>query len=477
MGKRVRKQAMSEEKKAVIEESFDNRNDEIKIGLVNIILILTALVASMSGIIFSINSGLIAVIIICWIVAAFICLLGSILLPKLSSRRLNILRAGNEQLSVFGISCSLTFILYVLGIFGHLSGVPSFMDDKKLWLINLIFSIVAEGMVFWSGMLRIFFTSEQLAVKWRAIAIGCGLIPVANVIVLRKMMAIVREEIQFENNRMVVNINRKGQKICETKYPIFMVHGIFFRDFAYLNYWGRIPKALEENGATIFYGNHQSAASVEKCAEELAARLKEICEKTGCGKVNVIAHSKGGLDMRYAISHLGASQYVASLTTINTPHRGCEFADYLLGKIPKEQQLLVAKQYNAAFTKLGDKEPDFLEGVSDLTDTACEKFNADTPDMPGIYYQSVGSKQNHALSGRFPLNMSYLFVKHFDGPNDGLVGEKSFKWGEDYTFLTTTGKRGISHGDMIDLNRENIKDFDVREFYIQLVHRLKERGL
>lgn len=30
---------------------------------------------------------------------------------------------------------------------------------------------------------------------------------------------------------------------------------------------------------------------------------------------------------------------------------------------------------------------------------------------------------------------------------------------------------------MIDLNRENIPDFDVREFYVELVHDLKSRGL
>ena len=30
---------------------------------------------------------------------------------------------------------------------------------------------------------------------------------------------------------------------------------------------------------------------------------------------------------------------------------------------------------------------------------------------------------------------------------------------------------------MIDLNRENIDGFDIREFYINLVHGLKERGL
>ena len=90
----------------------------------------------------------------------------------------------------------------------------------------------------------------------------------------------------------------------------------------------------------------------------------------------------------------------------------------------------------------------------------------------------MGSWMKEAGSGAFPLNMSYLLVKHFDGPNDGLVGEPSFRFGENYTFLENKkSKRGISHGDMIDLNRENIDGFDVREFYVQLVADLKKQGL
>ena len=81
------------------------------------------------------------------------------------------------------------------------------------------------------------------------------------------------------------------------------------------------------------------------------------------------------------------------------------------------------------------------------------------------------------MSGAFPLNMSYHLVGHFDGPNDGLVGEPSFHWGASYKFIENTKTRGISHADMIDLNRENIDGFDVREFYVQLVADLKKRGL
>ena len=112
----------------------------------------------------------------------------------------------------------------------------------------------------------------------------------------------------------------------------------------------------------------------------------------------------------------------------------------------------------------------------DLTSSSCAKRNEEVKDIPGILYQSYGSKLNKPSSGRFPLNMTYHLVKYFDGPNDGLVGEDSFSWGSSYEFLTVKGKRGISHGDMIDLNRENFKDFDVREFYVQLVANLKSRG-
>lgn len=98
-------------------------------------------------------------------------------------------------------------------------------------------------------------------------------------------------------------------------------------------------------------------------------------------------------------------------------------------------------------------------------------------DSEDVYYQSVGSKMNVAMSGRFPLNMSYPLVKHFDGSNDGLVSVESSKWGEKFYDLQVKGGRGISHGDIIDLNRENVEEFDVREFYVKLVEELKDKGL
>lgn len=389
---------------------------------------------------------------------------------KIKTRRLRCVRDGCELLKLFLISATIS------GLF-QLAAIPVvFAQEKLLWFGNLAAVLLAEAVVFWNGIIRVYLSSVQIGIKWRVIGIVCGMIPIVHLIVLAKLIRLASEEAAFENSKLEINELRTNEQICDTRYPILMVHGVFFRDFRYLNYWGRIPKELVRNGARIYYGNHQSAASVADSGAELKERILEIIAQTGAEKLNVIAHSKGGLDMRYAVSKLGMDAYVASLTTINTPHRGCVFADYLLSKIPDAVQQRVAAAYHAALKKAGDENPDFLAAVRDLTASACLAFNQEVLDMPGVYYQSVGSRLNRPSAGRFPLNFSYHLVKYFDGPNDGLVAESSFPWGADYRLLTVDGARGISHGDMIDLNRENIPDFDVREFYVSLVHELKEKG-
>lgn len=398
------------------------------------------------------------------------------IVPALSNRRipgkrLKICADGCELLIYFLISVSASVLCL-------LAALPLlFQGNKMTWFGNLACMVLVEALVFWSGIIRVYLTSAQIGVKWRVIGIICGWIPAVHLAVLVKIIRMASDEWEFESGKIMQAQERKDEQLCRTRYPILMVHGVFFRDFKYFNYWGRIPQELEKHGAVIYYGNHQSAASVADSGKELAGRIRQIVDETGCEKVNIIAHSKGGLDSRYAVSCLGMDQYVASLTTVNTPHRGCIFADYLLNKIPAAAKDKVAEGYNSALKVLGDETPDFTAAVTDLTASACQEFNRKVPDCPGIYYQSVGSKLNAASGGRFPLNFSHQLVKYFDGPNDGLVAESSFPWGEDYTFLTTSGRRGISHGDMIDLNRENIKDFDVREYYVGLVNGLKERGV
>ena len=51
---------------------------------------------------------------------------------------------------------------------------------------------------------------------------------------------------------------------------------------------------------------------------------------------------------------MGMDRYVASVTTVNTPHRGCEFAEYLLDTIEEPVQETIAGTYNSVLKKMGD---------------------------------------------------------------------------------------------------------------------------
>ena len=390
-------------------------------------------------------------------------------------RNIRICDIGTKILEFFLVT-STALVISVIW-FGPISHTWNFLANPVAWLSAGIAIFLIEFVLFWIGIILVYTSSVQLGVKKRIIGALCGWIPFVNLFMLTGIIRTCRQEVAVERNLAKRDRERAAQQVCKTKYPLLLVHGVFFRDFDHFNYWGRIPAELEKNGATIYYGEHISAAAVNDSALELEMRIKEIVQQTGCGKVNIIAHSKGGLDSRTAIATTSARQYVASLTTINTPHRGCEFADYLLGEIPQKQQEMIAKQYNTVAAKLGDKNPDFLAAVYDLTSEKCRERNEIIHDDPDIYYQSVGSVMNEASSGQFPLNFTYRLVKYFDGENDGLVGIDSFNWGSSLQMVRLEKKgRGISHGDMIDLNRENLKGLDIREFYVQLVSDLRERG-
>src|ERR1035437_660963 len=107
----------------------------------------------------------------------------------------------------------------------------------------------------------------------------------------------------------------------------------------------------------------------------------------------------------------------------------------------------------------------------------CAQFNKEAVDRENVLYQSVASKMNSFFSADFPLNIGYAILRRKEGENDGFVSVESSKWGDYLGFFETKRRLGVSHGDMIDLTRKNIKGFDVCECYVDIVQGLKEKGL
>ena len=259
--------------------------------------------------------------------------------------KLRCCKAGSIILKLFlALICGFG-AAYLFDLFSEPFGFSLWRENKTLLILQVFAVILFCSVVFWIGIILVYSCSSQLRMKTRVLGILFAWIPILNIVMLIIIIHTADKEYRFEKKKYDLDQSRREQKICSTKYPLLLVHGVFFRDFEHLNYWGRIPKELEENGASVYYGNHNSASPVAESAEQLKKRLFEIVGETGCGKVNIIAHSKGGLDARYLLSDPEAARHVASLTTINTPHRGCRFADYLFEKTSEKFKKTLADKF------------------------------------------------------------------------------------------------------------------------------------
>jgi triacylglycerol lipase len=160
---------------------------------------------------------------------------------------------------------------------------------------------------------------------------------------------------------------------------------------------------------------------------------------------------------------------------MNTPHRGCKFADRAVEMIKEKRHRRLAKLFDAAFRKYGDTHPDFYAATKQFCTEPSKTFNEQHPDVPGVYYQSYMSVMKK-MSSDFLLCIPYRFIRKLGEENDGLVSVESAQWGAFRAIFRNRHRRGISHGDIIDLKREDYKGFDVTEVYIGIVSELKNMG-
>lgn len=368
----------------------------------------------------------------------------------------------------YGIAFELLFVWYSRSWWGD------GRFSKTLLTVNFIYAAGCCVVLGAGGLLRMFCTSRRLSVLRRVVMLLTLWVPLVNWIVWWRAARLVKLEYEFEWEKKLLNDTRREKDLCATQYPVLMLHGVAFRDFRWFHYWGRIPAELKKNGAALYYGNQEALGTVEQNGRDIAQRIEEVLKETGAEKVNLVCHSKGGLDARYAVTHCGAAEKVASVTTISTPHHGCKFADTAT-KLPEKPYRLLAKIYDDAFRRFGDQHPDFYSATKAFCTEPSRRFNEETPDMPGVFYQSYASVMKNARSDLL-LSIPYWFIRRCDGENDGLVTIDSARWGVFQGVFRNDASRGISHGDIIDLHREDYPHFDVRETYVSIFSKLKEQG-
>lgn len=254
------------------------------------------------------------------------------------------------------------------------------------------------------------------------------------------------------------------------KYPVVLVHGLAAKNFPFINAFGSIPRFLARQGLQVSVPNHDGVGTIAGNARQLVSEIEAICKSCGAEKVNLIAHSKGGLDVRYLITHLGMASRVASVTTLSTPHRGSRLCASIL-KGPKPLIKLSAWVINLFFRIMGDRNPDILSAARELTGEAMAAFNRCTPNHPDVYYQSYASQVSKANA--FLVYLPYQISRHCEqDETDGLVSVHSSQWG-DYQGQIDGHP---NHVQMVALTPSKKKRRAVGNFYLQIITQLRDKG-
>ncbi|MBQ7375096.1 MAG: alpha/beta fold hydrolase [Clostridia bacterium] len=244
-----------------------------------------------------------------------------------------------------------------------------------------------------------------------------------------------------------------------TKYPIVLVHGVALKEKKHFKAFGRIKEKLCQRGYDVYIADTDGFGTIENNGVQLKDFIYRVLDSTGAEKVNIIAHSKGGLDSKYMISELGMEEKVASLTTLCTPHKGSLIASGIWGWhdiLKKPIAFFIDSFYKYI---LGDKNPDSMTVCRQLcyVDEGLETLGF----TDKVYCQSYSSTLK---SGKdcFLMALPMRIYKHFSGrENDGMVSNESAKFAN---YKGSCLDESISHIQIIDIlakpkSREAIYDF------------------
>jgi triacylglycerol lipase len=229
-------------------------------------------------------------------------------------------------------------------------------------------------------------------------------------------------------------------------FPIILAHGVCRFDQLWSNVLGGLDNCDDESkdmlhyfkgtrsmlvkkGYQVFHAKVPWAAPVDQRAEALRSAVAEILRDSGASKVNIIAHSMGGLDTRHMLFNDRFTgkihQRIASLTTLSTPHWGSPFADWGVRNLGGVISLAGALGLD-------------IEAFKDLTVAECTRFNRNQAVMDferacdtAVRFQTYACRQDF-ISIFGPLKLSFYYIEKEEGDNDGLVSVQSARWEDRY---------------------------------------------
>jgi uncharacterized alpha/beta hydrolase family protein len=116
----------------------------------------------------------------------------------------------------------------------------------------------------------------------------------------------------------------EGQQLQQTEekpLPVLLVHG-YAEDAAV---WKKWEDMLRKDGiqffTVTFKDSDDKCGSAKQHATELEKMVQDVKEQSGSQKINIVGHSKGGLDVRVFLD-ITDTKDIANLIMIGTPNAG-----------------------------------------------------------------------------------------------------------------------------------------------------------
>jgi uncharacterized alpha/beta hydrolase family protein len=205
-----------------------------------------------------------------------------------------------------------------------------------------------------------------------------------------------------------------GQTLCDNgnivgsnqRLPVILVHG-FRENSGVWSEWEQFLKVDNIPFCTVsFHNSDDMCGSAVDHAQELGQIVQQVKSITGYTSVNIIGHSKGGLDARVYLANASTPD-AANLIMLGTPNAGSVLADF---------------QY------ADDCNPAILDLRTDAPDTK-------VPPNTNTHYFTIAGE---------------CFVWYYSdiipGPDDGLVAVSSV---ESLNYSTPLGHTQHCHWDLL----------------------------
>lgn len=262
--------------------------------------------------------------------------------------------------------------------------------------------------------------------------------------------------------------------LIQTRHPLVLMHG--FGALAAVRRGGQLhgtALALRQHGVLAYAPNVAPYNPVAVRAAQWEVHLNRILDETKADRLNLVAHSMGGLDARYLIRERGLHDRIATLTTISTPHHGTPLCAFLAAR-PERLRGWIERLLNGlGAASMAEVEADARQALAEMLPAyTCETFNPSVPDHPSVRYYSFAGRAGKGTDVTINpfLLLPNRIVYRAEGENDGYVSVESARWG---TFLGTID---ADHTLQIGLRVPPAPAFDTAGFYAGIARRLADEG-